>query len=173
MPRVGLLTKALRSCRRDRSCFQFWRLFASEKWRATNHYVLLECCYQFDAFSLQFLEQNGELRTWKQQSFFWLWLQPSRFQAVVQYDLTTPFSRPITKNRSISYGAKVLDITTQTLTALRMVKSQEPLNFDGQPNTFESAAKDIGERAIGNVFAAVLFEGVPALFRGISDKLRR
>ncbi len=55
----------------------------------------------------------------------------------------------------------------------RIKNGQEPLNFDGQPNTFESAATDIGERAIGNVFAAVLFEGVPALFRGISDKLRR
>ena len=55
----------------------------------------------------------------------------------------------------------------------RIGNDQVPLNFDGQPSTYESAAKGLGERAVGNVLAGVLFEGVPALFRGIPDKLRR
>jgi len=54
----------------------------------------------------------------------------------------------------------------------RIKNSQTPLNFDGSPNNFESAAKDVGERAIGNVFAFAIFEGVPAVFRGLSEKLR-
>jgi len=55
----------------------------------------------------------------------------------------------------------------------RIKNRQVPLNFDGSPNTFESAAKDVGERAIGNVLAFVIFEGVPAVFRGLSEKFRR
>jgi hypothetical protein len=55
----------------------------------------------------------------------------------------------------------------------RIKNRQTPLNFDGSPNTFESAAEGIGERAIGSVIAFAIFEGVPAIFRGLSEKLRR
>jgi len=55
----------------------------------------------------------------------------------------------------------------------RIRNGQEPLNSDGSPNTFESAAEDVGERAIGNAIAFAIFEGVPALFRGLSDRFRR
>ena len=50
---------------------------------------------------------------------------------------------------------------------------QEPTNFDGKPNTLGSAAKGIGEQAIGNAITFAIFEGVPAFIRGISKKLSR
>ena len=55
----------------------------------------------------------------------------------------------------------------------RIKNGQTPLNFDGKPDTFESAVDDFGDRAIGNAVAFVIFEGIPALARGISNKLRR
>jgi hypothetical protein len=55
----------------------------------------------------------------------------------------------------------------------RIRNGQEPLNLNGSPNTFESAAEDVGERAVGNAIAFAIFEGVPAIFRGLSKKLRR
>lgn len=55
----------------------------------------------------------------------------------------------------------------------RIRNGQEPLNFDGSENTLESAAEGLGEKAIGNVIAFAIFEGVPAIFRGLSNKLRR
>lgn len=55
----------------------------------------------------------------------------------------------------------------------RIKNGQTSLNFDGTPNNFESAGKDVGERAIGNALAFAIFEGVPAMFRGLSEKLSR
>ena len=48
-----------------------------------------------------------------------------------------------------------------------------PLNFDGTPNTFESTAEQVGERALGNALAFALFEGIPAMFRGLFEKIHR
>ena len=55
----------------------------------------------------------------------------------------------------------------------RIRSGQDPLNFDGSPNTFESAAEDVAGRAIGTVISFAIFEGVPAMFRGLSKKLKR
>ena len=52
-------------------------------------------------------------------------------------------------------------------------RGQKPVNFDGSPNTFKSAAEDIGGRAVANVIAFTVFEGIPAIFQGLSKKFRR
>ena len=55
----------------------------------------------------------------------------------------------------------------------RIRNGQDPVNFDGKPNNLKSATGDIAGRAIGNVIAFGIFEGIPAVFRGIRNKLQR
>lgn len=55
----------------------------------------------------------------------------------------------------------------------RIRSGQTPLNFDGEPNNFESAAKDVAGRAVGNAISFGIFEAVPAIYRGFRDKLQR
>ena len=55
----------------------------------------------------------------------------------------------------------------------RVDSGKSPLNFNGNSNDFRGAAKDIGERALGNAIVFGVFEAVPALFRGIGNKLKK
>lgn len=57
--------------------------------------------------------------------------------------------------------------------AERIRDGRDSVNFDGSSNTFESAAENVGAKAIGNVIGFAIFEGIPAWFRGISQKLQR
>ena len=55
----------------------------------------------------------------------------------------------------------------------RIRDGQTPLNFNGKPDNFQSAAEDIAGRAIGYALVFGIFEAVPTMFRGFANKLRR